>query len=153
MLVFNLAAGQILKIDRITWNDTFHLVVIFVRVFWLGISFDGPNSIYFSFKSFVLSVDNVLLKFTVFAYRICFFFLCNVHVLKIYCNSETSKLTKFNRNCKWMQRKRTDKNCTAFIFFCKGPKYFYTQTTGPGQTRRDFVMEILMTPHIRMTFK
>lgn len=100
--------------------DTFHLVVIFVRVFWLGISFDGLNFIYFSFKSFVLSVDNVLLKFTVFGYRICFF-ECNVHVLKINCNSETSKLTKFNRNCKRMQRKRTDKNSTAFTFFCNGP--------------------------------
>lgn len=122
LVLFNLAAGQILKIDRITWSDT----IRFIWLLFLFVCFDWEfHSM--GWISFIFHLNPLYCRSTMcysnllFSVIVFVFFVCNVHVLKINCNSETSKLTKFNRNCKRMQRKRTDKNSTAFTFFCNGP--------------------------------
>lgn len=129
MLVFNLAAGQILKIDHITWSDTIRfiwLLFLFVCSDWEFYSMGWIPFIFHLNPLYCRSTmccSNLLFLLIVFVF---FFFWANVHVLKIYCNSETSKLTKFNRNCKRMQRKQTDKNSTAFTFFATVQIFLYT---------------------------
>lgn len=155
MLVFNLAAGQILKIDHITWSDT-------IRFIWLLFLFVCSDWEFYSMDwiPFIFHLNPLYCRSTMCCSNLLFLLI--VFVFSFFGPMFMFwKYTATARHRNWRNLIATVNECKGNkpirtlqrLHFLQRFKYFYTQTTGPGQTRMDFVMEILMTPHIRMTFK